>query len=371
MESKRAFSLYVHVPFCRSKCPYCAFYSFRPRSGEMERWTACVVKELAALKREHLEDAVLSTIYFGGGTPSYLPLELWRTLCRALDALSKTADCEFTVEANPENLDDEKLSIMRECGVNRLSIGVESTHLKFLKLMGRPHTFEEAKEKVELAKKHGFTNISCDLIYGLPTETLEDVKQDVVGLLSLGVPHLSTYCLSVNPGTVWHNKGYKEMDDGEAADQYDLILNEFRKAGYKRYEVSNFAKPGYESRHNLVYWRDEEYYAAGLGASGYLNGERFTFTKNLLSYLKGSFEGERETLSSKDKKEEFFLTHLRLEEGFLDEDYMKRFGVSFFDEYKKQFESLKSDGLLVLEGDGVHCTDKGFLLLDRVLISLF
>ena len=209
-----------------------------------------------------------------------------------------------------------RMEFLASVNTDGMSDDERKNHAKFLKLMGRPHTFEEAKVKVELAKMHGFTNISCDLIYGLPTETLEDVKQDVVGLLSLNVPHLSTYCLSVNPGTVWHNKGYKEMDDGDAADQYDLILSEFRKAGYKRYEVSNFSKPGYESRHNLVYWRDEEYYAAGLGASGYLNGERFTFTKNLLSYLKGSFEGEREKLSDKDKKEEFFLTHLRLEEGF-------------------------------------------------------
>ena len=360
-------SLYVHIPFCAHICGYCDF----TKVLYQEEWAFSYIERL----KEQLDslniDKPLKTVYVGGGTPTALPSSLLKEILSKLSTYLNKNDYEFTVEANPENLDDEKLSIMRECEVNRLSIGIESTHLKFLKLMGRPHTFEEAKAKVELAKKHGFNNISCDLIYGLPTETLEDVKQDVVGLLSLDVPHLSTYCLSVNPGTVWHNKGYKEMDDGEAADQYELILKEFRKAGYKRYEVSNFAKPGYESRHNLVYWRDEEYYAAGLGASGYLDGERYTFTKNLLSYLKGSFEGERETLSSKDNKEEFFLTHLRLEEGFLDADYTKRFGVSFFEEFKKQYESLKSDGLLTSEQGRIYCTDKGMLLLDRVLISLF
>lgn len=360
-------SLYVHIPFCAHICGYCDF----TKVLYQEEWAFSYVSRLKEQLDSLQIERPLKTVYVGGGTPTALSSSLLREILSKLSSYLNKNDYEFTVEANPENLDDEKLSIMRECGVNRLSIGVESTHLKFLKLMGRPHTFEEAKEKVELAKKHGFTNISCDLIYGLPTETLKDIKQDVAGLLSLDVPHLSTYCLSVNPGTVWHNKGYKEMDDGDAADQYDLILNEFRKAGYKRYEVSNFAKPGYESRHNLVYWRDEEYYAAGLGASGYLNDERFTFTKNLLSYLKGSFEGERETLSSKDKKEEFFLTHLRLEEGFSDADYMKRFGVSFFEEYKEQFKSLKFDGLLLSEANRVHCTDKGMLLLDRVLISLF
>ena len=360
-------SLYVHIPFCAHICGYCDF----TKVIYQEEWAFSYIERL----KEQLDslniDKPLKTVYVGGGTPTALPSSLLKEILSKLSTYLNKNDYEFTVEANPENLDDEKLSIMRECGVNRLSIGVESTHLIFLKLMGRPHTFEEAKVKVELAKMHGFTNISCDLIYGLPTETLEDVKQDVVGLLSLNVPHLSTYCLSVNPGTVWHNKGYKEMDDGDAADQYDLILSEFRKAGYKRYEVSNFSKPGYESRHNLVYWRDEEYYAAGLGASGYLNGERFTFTKNLLSYLKGSFEGAREKLSGKDKKAEFFLTHLRLEEGFEDEDYIKRFGVSFFEEFEKQYESLKSDGLLTSEKGRIHCTDKGMLLLDRVLISLF
>ena len=360
-------SLYVHIPFCAHICGYCDF----TKVLYQEEWAFSYVDRLI----EQLDglgiNKPLKTVYVGGGTPSSLPSDLLKKVLSKLSTYLDKSDYEFTIEANPENLNEEKLLIMRECGVNRLSIGVESSHLKFLKLMGRAHTFEEAKEKVELAKKCGFTNITCDLIYGLPTETLEDVKQDVVALLSLDVPHLSTYCLSVNPGTSWHNKGYKEMDDEGAANQYDLILNEFRKAGYKRYEVSNFSKPGYESRHNLTYWHDEEYYAAGLGASGYLNGERFTFTKNLLSYLKGDFEGERETLVAKDLKEEFFLTNLRLEEGFSLENYEKRFGSSFLEDYKERLEKLKFDSLLVFDGNRVHCTDKGILLLDRVLLSLF
>ena len=348
-------SLYVHIPFCAHICGYCDF----AKVIYQEEWAFSYVDRLIEQIDGIGINKPLKTVYVGGGTPSSLPSDFLEKVLSKLSTYLDKSDYE------------EKLLIMRKCGVNRLSVGVQSSHLKFLKLMGRAHTFEEAKEKVELAKKCGFENITCDLIYGLPTETIEDVKQDVMALLSLDVSHLSTYCLSVNPGTSWHNKGYKEMDDEDAANQYDLILNECRKAGYQRYEVSNFSKPGYESRHNLTYWHDEEYYAAGLGASGYLSGERFTFTKNLLSYLRGDFEGERETLKAKDLKEEFFLTNLRLEEGFSLENYEKRFGSSFLEDYKDQLEKLKSDGLLVFEDNRVHCTDKGILLLDRVLISLF
>ena len=276
-------SLYVHIPFCTHICGYCDFTKVLYRDEWVFLYVESLIKQLDSLDIK----TPLKTVYVGGGTPSSLPNELLKQLLEKLHKYLDPKDYEFTLEANPESLSKEKLLIMKEAGVNRLSIGLQSSNDKYLKLMGRHHTFKEGVEAVKLAKECGFENITCDLIYGLPLEKVEDVKKDIEELLDLNVPHLSTYCLSISKGTAWHKDGYKEMDDEEAALQYETILNEFRKAGYIRYEVSNFAKPGYESRHNMTYWKDNEYYAAGLGASGYLNGERFTFTKNLNSYLKG------------------------------------------------------------------------------------
>ncbi len=360
-------SLYVHIPFCSHICGYCDFTKVLYRSEWVFSYVESLTKQLDSLNIK----TPLKTVYVGGGTPSSLPNDLLRNLLEKLFKYLDPRDYEFTLEANPESLDKEKLLIMKEAGVNRLSIGLQSSSEKFLKLMGRHHTFEQGVEAIKLAKECGFKNITCDLIYGLPFEKEEDVKKDVKALLELDLPHLSTYCLSVSKGTSWHKDGYKEMDDEDAAIQYELILKEFRKAGYKRYEVSNFAKPGYESRHNMTYWKDNEYYAAGLGASGYLNGERFTFTKNLNSYLKGDYESEREVVSMDEEIEEFFLTNLRLEEGFMIDDFNKRFSLDFKEKYKEELDKLIKDELLMLDDSYVRPTDKGILLLDRILLTLF
>lgn len=360
-------SLYVHIPFCTHICGYCDFTKVLYREEWVFSYVDSLIKQLDSLKISN----PLKTVYVGGGTPSSLPLELLEKLLFKLKGYLDQNDYEFTIEANPESLNKEKLLLMKKAGVNRLSIGLQSSNEKYLKLMGRNHTFEEGVEVVNLAKECGFENITCDLIYGLPLEKEEDVLKDIEALLALNVPHLSTYCLSVSKGTAWYKDGHREMDDEQAAVQYETILREFRKAGYRRYEVSNFSRPGYESRHNMTYWRDNEYYAAGLGASGYLNGERFTFTKNLTSYLKGDYEGERETVSKDEEIEEFLLTNLRLENGFDINAYNKRFNMDFLNEYKDELEKLIKDDLLKIDNNIVRATDKGILLLDRILLTLF
>lgn len=360
-------SLYVHIPFCAHICGYCDFTKVLYREEWAFSYVESLFKQFDSLEIEH----PLKTIYVGGGTPSSLPSALLEKLLTKLSKYLNHDDYEFTIEANPESLTKEKLLIMKKAGVNRLSIGIESSSEKYLKLMGRKHTFIEGENAVKMAKECGFENITVDLIYGLPLETVEDVKKDVEALLKLDVPHLSTYCLSISKGTMWHKDGYKEMDDEEAALQYETILKELRNAGYIRYEVSNFARPGYESRHNMTYWRDKDYYAVGLGASGYLNGERFTFTKNLSSFIKGNYEGEREKVSINEEIEEFLLTNLRLEKGFKIDDFNMRFGTDFEDKYRIELDKLIKDGLIKVTENSVFATDKGILLLDRILLTLF
>ena len=190
-------------------------------------------------------------------------------------------------------------------------------------------------------------------------------------MLALNIPHLSAYSLTINPGTSFYNNGFKEMDDSLEADMYELILSSFRNAGYKRYEVSNFAKPAFYSRHSLTYWHDEEYYGCGLGASGYVDGFRYTNTRSLGVYLKGKYRAEEEKLSVNSQLEDFFLTNLRLEDGFMKKAFEKRFGFPFFTKFSIPFLKLHNEGLINENSDSIFVSDKGMLLLDRVLLEFF
>ncbi len=364
--NKVANSLYIHIPFCAHICSYCDF----SKVLYDEKWAFQYIKELEKEIDSYHIDHKLETIYIGGGTPTCLKDELLDEILAYVSPLLKE-DGEFTIEGNPENINEKKLSILKKRGVNRLSIGLESSKKEFLDLMGRKHTYEDTKNAVNLAKKVGINNISVDIIYALPKQTLEDLSADIDALLALDVPHLSSYSLTISKGTLFYNKGYKETDDELSATMYELILNRLREAGYTRYEVSNFAKDEQYSRHNLVYWHDKEYYGVGLGASGYLKNIRYTNTRSLKEYLNGNYIAEKEELSIESQLEDYFLTNLRLSSGFKKGDFQNRFGFSFSSKYKNQLDKLKNEGLLVEDESSIFPTDKGILLLDRILLALF
>lgn len=358
-------SLYVHIPFCEHLCAYCDF----PKVLFAPKWA---FSYLDSLEKEAASYPLTSyrTIYIGGGTPTALPDALFERLLAFLSPhLAKGG--EFTCEANPENLSDAKLALLLKYGVNRLSLGIESSLPKFLLLMGRHHSFEDAKNAIERAKKAGFTNLNADLIYGLPGEALTDVKADCQAFLSLDIDHLSAYCLSVNPGTLFHNRGYQEMEQGSAADEYNEILHTFRAAGYDRYEVSNFCRNGKQSQHNLTYWHDEEYIGLGMGASGYVNGIRYDNTRNLEAYLAGNWRASEEIVDEKSGLEYYFLTNLRLESGFSLAAFEKKFHFDFLTHYATALAQNESRGLAEVQNGFFKATDQGILLLDRLLLSLY
>lgn len=359
-------SLYVHIPFCAHICRYCDFAKVFYRDDWAFSYLQEIKKEIAELRISH----PLKTIYVGGGTPTCLSESMLDDLLSFLRPYLEE-DGEFSVEANPETITPEKLGILCKNKVNRLSLGIQSSLPKYLSLMGRKHTFEEAKEAIFLAKKAGFSNLSVDLIYGLPGQNLSELDSDISAFLALDLPHLSAYSLTVNPGTEFYAKGFQEAEDELAGAMYERILFRLRKAGYERYEVSNFAKNGHYCRHNLTYWKDEEYYAAGLGASGYLGKKRYVNTRNLSTYLKGKHRSEEEKLTLESELEDFFLTNLRLASGFAEKTFEKRFGFSFFSRYQNQFETLHKMGLLEQKEGCIRATDRGILLLDRILINLF
>lgn len=358
-------SLYVHIPFCEHLCAYCDFAKVIYKEDWSESYLASLFKELASKHPSSFQ-----TIYVGGGTPSLLPpSQLEKLLQRLAPYLEEGG--EFTLEGNPESLSKDKLLLMRKYGVNRLSIGVQSSSSRLLALMERHHSFAEAKQVVEEAQKVGFSSINCDLIYGLPSESLSEAKEDAQAFVRLKTNHLSAYSLSVNPGTSFYNKGYREMDEDKAADMYEAILSIFRQAGFDRYEVSNFAKDGKQCRHNLTYWHDEEYMAVGLGASGYQRKTRYRNTRSLKKYLEGHYEEEREEVTLKDDLEYYFLTNLRLEKGFSLASFSKRFSFPFLSKYGEKVTELEKEGLLKVDDVSVKATDKGILLLDKILLSLY
>ena len=337
------------------------------REDYADRYLAVLFNEIASYGKGPYQ-----TIYVGGGTPSVLNLRQTKTLLDVLAPMLGKGG-EFTFEGNPESIDEEKARLYAAYGVNRVSLGVESFSPRLLKLMGRHHTGDDVFKAVSALRKAGIGNLNLDLIYGLPGETMEELQSDIKALLSFKVPHLSSYSLTVSPHTSFYNKGYEEPSGDASAAFYEELLSTLRQAGYQRYEVSNFSWPGFESRHNLVYWQDLPYVGVGIGAAGYLGGRHYQNTKSLTSYLaQGPEPVYEEEPTLEDKLEYYFLTNLRLAKGFGLEDFAARFGFSFLERYKDKYPKLVEEGLLEVGKNGrVSCTDRGIMLLDRVLVALY
>ena len=357
-------SLYVHIPFCDHICKYCDFTKLFYFKKFEKPYLEALKKEIYSKVKNKI-----FTLYFGGGTPTALSDEGFEDiLLFTAEYLEK--DYEFTVEANVENLTESKLDIMKKCGVNRLSIGVQSTCNKLLKEIGRDHTFEDAKKVVELAKSKGFSNINIDFIYGFKKQTLNDVKNDLEEFIKLDIDHISIYSLIVEKGSMFYAQNYPTQDESESRKFYEFIVSFLREHGYERYEISNFARNKKYSKHNLTYWKNEEYYGCGLGASGYEDGVRYENTKSLPVYLKGHFVSYRETITEKELKEYYLITNLRLENGFLKEDYTKTFGTDFINDYGVKIAKHKIENYFNLAGDSISLTDEGLILMDFILLKL-
>ena len=357
-------SLYIHIPFCEHVCSYCDFTKLFYNQKYEKPYLEALEKEISTNVTNKI-----STLYFGGGTPTALSDEGFERILR-FAAKFLESDYEFTVEANVENLTESKLDIMKRCGVNRLSIGVQSTCNALLKEIGRHHTFEEAQKIVFLAKSKGFSNINIDLIYGFKNETLNDLKHDLEEFIKLDIDHISIYSLIVEKGSILFNKHYSEQEESESRKFYEFIVSFLREHGYERYEISNFARNGKYSSHNLTYWHNQEYFGCGLGASGYVGGVRYENTKSLPEYLKGNYISSKETVGEKELDEYFLLTNLRLEKGFLKADYKSQFGVDFEQKYESKIKNFSLTKYFDFSNDRIRLTDEGLILMDFILLKL-
>ena len=356
-----ASSIYIHIPFCKSICSYCDFCKFLYN----EKWAYAYLKALKNEINDRYMGEEIKTIYIGGGTPSALSLNEIKSLLKMLDNVNKNNLVEFTFECNIEDINEELLLLLKSYGVNRLSIGIESFDKEKLKFMERSVEFLDAKKKIELCRTLGFNNINLDLMYAIPGETLKTLKKDLDLFLKLKPTHISTYSLILENHTKAYVNGVSEIEEELDYEMYKYIKE--RLSGSHHYEISNFAIPGFESIHNLVYWNNEEYYGFGLGASGYIDNIRYTNTRNLSKYISGSYERQEEVLTKEDKIKYEFILGLRLTNGINKDNFNKKYGININE--IEVIKELINKGLLIDDKINIYVPKKYFYVLNDILVN--
>ena len=377
-KNKIPLGIYVHVPFCRSKCQYCDFYSLTTKDDRlMDSYidaTCRHIKEAGALAPDHKVD----TIYFGGGTPSFFGADGMATILTAIRrSFDVTADAEITFEANPDSVSDKLLRRLRSEGFNRVSMGIQTDDDAILQKLGRPHNYDQAVTAVERIRRAGFRNLSLDLMYGLPGQTLDSWEKTLRRVLSLNPEHMSCYGLKVEERTPLYQ--YKDIcgipDDDTQADMYLAAVDILRSKGFRQYEISNFARKGLVSKHNLKYWMGGEYLGFGPDASSDFGGKRFTIVRDLLAYLDGIKNGGRvledvQEIPPRERAGEYLMTRLRTTAGIDPNEYEKQYLLPF-QPLEEILQRYASQNLAVHAADGTwHLPPKGFLVSNSIISDL-
>lgn len=367
-------ALYVHIPFCKSRCFYCDFNTYVAPRAAMAAYVTALEQELAILGP--LTDRPLETVFIGGGTPTQLPVDLLERVFAALHTNFRVQpNAEITVEANPGSVEEDKLKVLRQGGTNRISFGAQAFSDRLLMTIGRIHDREAVEASVRLAQSAGFVRINLDLMFGLPEQTIDDVHSSLEAAVTLDVEHISAYWLKVEPGTPfaeWQAGGKLPLPGEDAeADMYDLVCDTLEQNGYSHYEVSNFAKSGGASRHNLVYWHNEPYLAAGAGAHGYVHGLRYENLRDLAAYAARIQSGERPVAETwhvepKESMEDTMMLGLRLSEGVDAKRFEWRHGVTLDEVFGDVIEPLVRQGLLTRRGDRVCLTPRAWPIANVV-----
>ena len=373
----RSLGLYIHIPFCKAKCIYCDFYSLPRAEGQMDAYVSALTAQLAAW-RERAADCTVDTVYFGGGTPSYLGPD---RLCRLLDAVFQSyrvaPGAEITLEANPDSAQDiSALRQLHDAGFDRLSLGMQSADDAELRRIGRVHTHAQTVRVVENARAAGFDNLSLDLIYGLPEQTMTRWQANLDAALALAPEHLSCYGLKVEPGTkLWTYKDCANLPDDDAqADMYFYAVETLEQFGYHQYEISNFAHDGFICRHNMKYWVGDEYLGFGPCAASDFAGRRFTIEPNLEKYIKGVMEkgvilSESELVPLRERAGEYLMLRLRTVDGIEKGEYTRSFLLPF-EPIEEILIRLQAQEYAAFSAGRWHLTPKGFMLSNSILVEL-
>ena len=366
---KNGLELYLHIPFCIKKCDYCDFLSGPSTRAGQEAYIYALLREMETVSK-NLEKRLVDTVFIGGGTPSVPECDVMEKLLQGLrDYFLFSADAEVTIEANPGTLTPEKLSIYRKYGINRISIGLQSPNNKELAMLGRIHNYAQFLESFQMAREAGFSNINVDLMFAIPGQCYEGWIENLRMVAALGPEHISAYSLIIEEGTPFSRKKLDLPDEDTEYRMYEDVAAVLKEYDYHQYEISNYAKAGYECRHNEGYWQRKDYLGLGLGAASLLGMERFSNTSDMQEYLKNSSAPEkirknRELLTREDEMAEFMFLGLRMTQGVSKKEFQEYFGTAIeniygevLKKYKKQGLLLEESGRIFLSREGIHVSN--------------
>ena len=349
-------SVYIHIPFCQSICSYCDFAKVYYNEELVDKYLIALEDEIKQYNKEEV-----NTLYFGGGTPSSLNITQLNKLF-SITKIFNLVNTEVTFECNIENITEEKLKILKENNINRISIGIQTFNKKHLKFLKRNHTLEEVKTKLNIVKKY-FKNINVDLMYGFPNQTLEELEKDIEEFKKLDIPHISTYSLIIEPHTMIYDK-VKNIDEDLDYLMYKTIIE---KLNFNHYETSNFSKPGFESHHNLTYWNNLEYYGFGCGASGFINNIRYDNTRNLFDYIKGNYRKDEEIMTYETNLQNEFILGFRKTEGINIKKINEKYNINV--EELEMVKKLIQEEKLEIINNYLKITEKYIYLANDILVE--
>lgn len=381
MKDKKTLGLYIHIPFCAKKCAYCDFYSFTPENARfVEDYVSAMMLQMEDIS-DSCRSMTVDTVYFGGGTPSMLPIKQFTRLMDSVRRNFRLAkDAEITSEVNPGTVDLKYLKSLKSLGINRLSIGMQSLKDTELEVLGRIHTVEQFEQTLVNAGRAGFTNISVDIMYGLPGQTLASFLDTLRGVCMLNPEHISLYCLKIEEGTPFYSMRdtLSLPDDDTEYDMYMKAVDFLTARGYERYEMSNFARDGKYSRHNMKYWNCEEYIGIGASAHSYFGGERYSTVRNAESYINGleilesgiPIIDESRIIDKAESMNEYVMLRMRLDEGVDMKEFERRYGVDFYDKFGYLLDEYVAGGFVKRIGDSYAFTSKGMFVSNYILSAV-
>ena len=367
-------ALYIHIPFCAQKCRYCDFNSFVSESTFIDKYLTALEKEIVGLKGQY----VFNTVYIGGGTPSILTeLQLEKLLRSVLNnAIPVSETYEYTVEANPGTMNIDKAKVLKEYGVNRISMGVQLFQDRQLKLLGRIHSGDDARKTFDLLRNTGFKNINIDLIFGCSNQSHADWEEDLKTVIELNPEHISTYSLTYEEGTPLtrdlDNKIICKLDEDAELEMYKTTIRSLMRHDYHHYEISNFSRDGFQCAHNLNYWQNMGYVGVGAGAYSFINGIRSANEKDVLKYIEGIHENKsiktfHECLGQDQRAAETIIMALRLRQGISNADFYERFGYTIEEQFSEQIDRFRRDGFITYDNKRLKITQKGLYIADTIM----
>lgn len=355
---------YIHIPFCDKICSYCDFCKMFKYDKFVEDYLDALEREIKSIYRGE----VLETIYIGGGTPSCLNIKQLKRLFNILSIFKRSSDCEYTIENNFESTDKEKLELYKEIGINRLSFGIETTNKKSLDLLERDIDLDKVRNIINTCRELGFNNINVDLMYALPNESIKDLEKDLEFIYSLDVEHISTYSLIIEDHTKLGINDTKNISEDLDYEMYKYICNSMKNNGYKHYEISNFTKEGYSSRHNTCYWDNDNYYGFGLGASSYIDDMRITNTRSLNNYKKDEYVKEVEYLKDEDKMEYEVILNLRKNDGIDLDVFKNKYNKELIEVYN--YNDLIDLEVLVLDNNHLYIPEDKWYISNSIIVDV-